>query len=210
MKNPEIQEELYQSHIANEKVSASRTLCLLGSLLYFIFGIVDIYSLSIALPEVLAIRGGVLFVMVSAIAISYLKIFPKYYDLTIAVVYLCSAAGINAMIYLAQPGDHAANVYFAGLILVIMTVFSWAYFKFITSVIVISLILVSYAFVEIAKGMIISSLFVNVFFLVSAISIGYISQVIRDRYLRENFHLQQSLKKAVEEIIIPFAISTKA
>jgi diguanylate cyclase (GGDEF)-like protein len=199
MHNSERQEELFQSHIANEKISAARTLSILGSLLYLAFGVVDIYSLSITLPEVLAIRGAVLFVMISSIAISYLKSFPKYYDLTIAAVYLSATAGINAMIYLALPGDHAANVYFAGLILVIMTVFSWAYFKGTTSLIVISSILASYAYVEMIKGMPIPSLLVNMFFLISACSIGFLSQLIRDRYIRENFELQQSLKEAVEE-----------
>ncbi len=38
----------------------------------------------------------------------------------------------------------------------------------------------------------------NIVFLVSGFIISFVSQVIRDRYLRDNFLLQQSLKEAVE------------
>jgi len=199
MKNPVTQEELYQSHIEAEKISASRTLCILGSLLYLVFGIADIYSLSATLTEVLIVRGVVVVLMLGAIGVSYLKFFPKYYDLTISLVYLFAAAGIEAMIYLSMPDDHATHVYFAGLILVIMTVFSWAYFKTVTAIFVIASILASYAYIGVIKNTPISSLLVNLFFLLSATSIGYISQIIRDRYLRENFYLQQSLKALVKE-----------
>ncbi len=199
MANSETQEDLYQSHIEAERISASRTLCILGSLLYLVFAIVDIYSLSASLTEVLMIRGAVVALMLSAVGFSYLKSFPKYYDFTISLIYLSATAGIEAMIYLSVPTDHAANVYFIGLILVLMTIFSWSYFKAITSVIVITSILGSYAYIGVIKDMPTSAILVNLFFLISATSIGYLSQVIRDGYLRENFNLQQSLKEAVKE-----------
>lgn len=199
MANSETQEDLYQSHIEAERISASRTLCILGSLLYLVFAIVDIYSLSASLTEVLMIRGAVVALMLSAVGFSYLKSFPKYYDFTISLIYLSATAGIEAMIYLSVPTDHAANVYFVGLILVLMTIFSWSYFKAITSVIVITSILGSYAYIGVIKDMPTSAILVNLFFLISATSIGYLSQVIRDGYLRENFNLQQSLKEAVKE-----------
>lgn len=198
MKNSETQEK-YQIHIESEKISASRTLCILGSLLYLVFGIADIYSLSTSLTEVLVVRGSVVTLMFGAIALSYLKSFPRYYEVIISLVYLFAAAGIEAMIYLSTPGDHAANVYFAGLILVIMTVFSWAFFKIGTSIFIIVSILASYVYLGVLKGTPTPSLLVNLFFLISATSIGYISQIIRDRYLKENFYLQQSLKESVEE-----------
>jgi len=47
--------------------------------------------------------------------------------------------------------------------------------------------------------MVLSSLFVNIFFLLSAASIGFISKIIRDKHVKENFLLQQSLKEAVKE-----------
>jgi diguanylate cyclase (GGDEF)-like protein len=54
-------------------------------------------------------------------------------------------------------------------------------------------------FIEIGKNLELSSLLVNILFLLSGASIGFVSQLIRDRYLRENFLLQQSLKEALQE-----------
>ena len=42
-------------------------------------------------------------------------------------------------------------------------------------------------------------MFINLSFLISSAIIGFISQLIRDRHLRENFLLQQSLKEAYNE-----------
>ncbi len=201
-KSKKQQEELFQSHIESEKISASRTMCLLGALLYMVFAVADIYSLSVTLTEVLIVRGVVIVLFFSAVALSYspyLKIFVKHYDLILSVLYLIGAAGIQAMIFLAMPEDHASNVYFVGLLLIIMTIFAWSYFKFRTSLIVTALIISSYSFIEIHNGMSTAALSVNIVFLLSGAIIAYISQLIRDRYIRENFILQQSLQEKVQE-----------
>ena len=193
------QKSLLEEHIDSEKISATRTLFFLGATLYMLFAIVDYISVSVALSEVLLIRGSVTIVMAIIIALTYHKIFTQYYDLIVSFAYIAAAGSIISMIYLAQPDDYASKVYFAGLLLVIMTVFSWAYFKISTSVIVIGAIISAYLYVGLYKRMEVELLFVNIVFLISAASIGFMSQMIRDRYLRENFILQQSLKSAVKE-----------
>lgn len=200
--NSKTQEELYQSHIARERVNTSRTLCFLGSMLYLVFAIIDLYSLSVTLKDVLFIRGSIVIIMLGAVAFSYLKKFETYYELVLSIVCIAAALGIESMIYLAAPEDHAFNVYFAGLILVIMTVFSWGYLKHSTSLIIVSIIIGGYAYVGTMNGLTLPALLVNIFFLLSATSIGFISQLIRDRYIRENFVLQQSLAEILEEKIL--------
>ena len=197
--NNKSKQEDFQSYITNEKISASRTLCALGSVLYATFAIVDIYSLSATLNEVLIVRGIVVMLMLGILALSYSEKFEKYYEIILSIVCLATAAGIEAMIYLSLPEDHAFNVYFAGLILVVMTVFSWGYLKHSTSLIIVSLIIGGYAYVGTVNKLSLAALLVNIFFLLSATSIGFISQIIRDRYIRENFTLQQSLAKIVKE-----------
>ena len=200
MKNDsESLDKLYKSHLEIEKLSASRSLCIFGALLYLVFGVVDMFSLSVTLTEVLIIRGSVVVTMLLAVVASYSKAFLKFYDVTLAAVYIIASLGIEAMIYLSLPSDHASTAYFAGLLLVIMTVFSWAYFRLVTSLLIISVVIGTYAFLEIGRGMVLSSLFVNIFFLLSAASIGFISKIIRDKHVKENFLLQQSLKEAVKE-----------
>ena len=195
--NSEDLDKSFQSYIEKEKITSSRSLCLFGALLYVAFGIADIYALSsISLTEVLIIRGGVVLAMLLAVAVSYTKYFFKFYELTLSFIYIVTALGIEFIIYLSLPTDHASVAYFAGLLLVIMTVFSWAYFRIITSLFIISTIIVTYAFLEIGRDLNISSLLVNIFFLVSAGSIGFISKLMRDKHLKENFLLQQSLSEA--------------
>jgi len=161
------------------------------------FAVVDLYALSATLKEVFLIRGILIVGVLLAYASTYYhRFFIKFYSYILSYVYLSSALGIEAMIYLSLPEDHASDVYFAGLLLVIMTIFAWSYFKLVTSLFVTALIIASFSYVEVSRDLSISSLLVNIFFLVSGASIGFVSQLIRDRYLRENFLLQESLKDA--------------
>lgn len=202
MNNSENSKELFKSHIDAEKVTATRSMCLLGSLLYLIFMGVDMLSFSYTPFEVLIIRGSVVaFLLISALIsyTSYIQIFIKYYDFLFSVFFLVATAGIEAMIYLAQPEDHAYYVYFAGLLLIIMTIFSWSYFKFPVSAVLTILVISSYSYIEYLKGMNPAAILVNDVFLVSSAIISFAAQLIRDRYIRENFLLQQSLKEAIKE-----------
>jgi len=198
IKRKNIQENIFQSHISAEKISVSRTMSLLGTLLFLLFAVADILSVSVTLTEVLATRGVVIAGLLIAYALSFSKYFLKYYDIILSAAYLLTAAGIEVMIYLSVAEDHASSVYFAGLILVIMTLFGWSFLKVRTSAINTVIVIASYSFLEITRNISLSALFVNIFFLLSAGAIGFVSQLIRDRYVRENFLLQQSLKEVLE------------
>lgn len=193
------QDNLFQTHLAAEKISVSRTMSLLGTLLFLIFIIADILSVSATLTNVLVTRGFVIAGLLAAYAFSFSKVFLKYYDITLSATYLLTAAAIEVMIYLSVAGDHASNVYFAGLILVMMTLFGWSFLNIKITLINTVLIVASYSFLEITREISLSALFVNIFFLLSASAIGFVSQHVRDRYVRENFILQQSLKEALQE-----------
>ena len=185
----------FQSHIEIEKIRVSRIMCALGAILFLVFAVVDLFALSATIKEVFIIRGiltvGILLAYVSTY---YHRFFIKFYSFILSYVYISSALGIEAMIYLSLPEDHASDVYFAGLLLVIMTIFAWSYFKLLTSLFVTAVIIASFSYLEVSRDISTASLFVNIFFLVSGASIGFVSQLIRDRYLRENFLLQESLK----------------
>jgi len=200
MKEMKGQEELFQSYIEGEKLGGTRIMGVLGSLLYIVFAIVDIFSLSTTLEQVFLIRGAVVIILLGVVIFSYthVKTLLKYYNIIFSMLFLIAAAGIEAMIYLTRPEDHASRVYFVGLLLVIMTIYAWSFFKTTISFAITFAIIASYIFIEIQKGISLNVLFVNIIFLVSGFIISFISQVIRDRYLKDNFLLQQSLKEAVE------------
>lgn len=192
-------EKLFQSHIEVEKTNLSRTMCLLGAFLYLLFAIVDYYLLSASLVNILLIRGFVITVLLSVFAYSHHKSFVEQYDLLFLGVYVLAAAGIEAMIYLAPPESNTSSIYLAGLILVIMTIFTWSYLKIWNALLAATIIFTSYTFLELYKGLLATDLAVNLSFLVSATAIGFMSQLNRDRYLRESFVLQKSLEQSVRE-----------
>ncbi|WP_326511310.1 GGDEF domain-containing protein [Cocleimonas sp. KMM 6896] len=105
------------------------------------------------------------------------------------------------MIYISSPIDQAYETYFVGVILILITLFSWTYLKLRISVPLALISILGYAYIEVIdRGMELNSreaaLVTNIFLLGSAAIIGFIAQVMRDRYIRENYLLQQSLKEA--------------
>lgn len=192
-------ENQFQTHLDIEKVNLSRTMCLYGVLLYMVFAFVDYFALSATLVNIILVRGFIIVVLFSVFAYSHHESFIKQYDLLFLAVYVLAAVGTEAMIYLASPSDHASNVYLAGLLLVIMTIFTWSYLKIWNALLAAMIIITSYALLGLYKQLVVIDVVINVIFLVSATGIGFMSQLLRDRYLRDNFFLQQSLKDSVEE-----------
>lgn len=189
----------FQSHIESEIIYTSRIMCILGALLYISFIVADLYSTTASLTEIILIRGSVAISLIAGYFLTFSKVFIKYYDQFTVSLLIIATIGIEAMIYLAPPEEHAAKVYFVGLLLVIMTIFAWTFLKKTMSLIAVSLVIVSYAYLGFYKGLALSGLLVNICLLLSAVAIGFISQLIRNRHLRENFLLGQSLERAYKE-----------
>lgn len=192
-------EKLFQSHLETEKTNIFRVMCLLGAFLYLVFAIVDYYLLSARLIDILLIRGFVIGTLLAVFVYSHHESFSKQYDFLFLAVSLLAAAGIEAIIYLTSPTLYTANVHLAGLILVIMTLFTWSYIKIWNSLLASAIIITSYAILGFFNSSFSLDLIVNITFLLSATVIGLISQLNRDRYIKDNFMLQQSLKDSVQE-----------
>lgn len=200
---PSSMEEEYQSYLTPEKIRSTRVMSVLALLLYSAFIVIDIYALPSVVYEAFVIR---LFVMASfsfAIVFSFTSKFSKYYHLVQVTPYFLAGVSINLMILISSPSDKASEIYFAGLILVIMAIFSWAYLSLLSVSLSAFSIMGLYAYVEVSKhagtDSLLPALLSNCFFLVCASIIGFVTQFVRDQYLKENFLLQQSLKLAYEK-----------
>lgn len=203
-KVPKLLKKEFQLHLEPEKKRSIRVMCTLGLLLYTAFIIVDLFALPSSVSEALAIRGVVIAGFVLAFISTFYKSFIKYYDFIQPAPYVLAAIGIELMIYLSEPTDQASHVYFAGLILVIMVLFSWSHIRVRNLVVSTALIIGGYALIEFRNHnydlfLSISILLPNLAFLISAAVIGLVTQFIRDSYLRKNFLLQESLKEAYLE-----------
>jgi len=200
---PSSMEDEYQSYLTPEKIRSTRVMSVLALLLYSAFIVIDIYALPSVVYEAFVIR---LFVMASfsfAIVFSFTSKFSKYYHLVQVTPYFLAGVSINLMILISSPSDKASEIYFAGLILVIMAIFSWAYLSLLSVSLSAFSIMGLYAYVEVSKhagtDSLLPALLSNCFFLVCASIIGFVTQFVRDQYLKENFLLQQSLKLAYEK-----------
>jgi len=203
-KVPKSLEAEFHLHLEPEKKRSIRVMCTLGLLLYIAFIIVDLFALPSSVTEALVIRGVVITGFVLAFASTFYKSFIKYYDFIQPAPYVLAAIGIELMIYLSKPTDQASHVYFAGLILVIMVLFSWSHIKVRNLVASTAVIIGGYGLIEFRSHnydlfSAIPVLLPNLSFLISAAVIGLVTQYIRDSYLRKNFLLQESLKEAYLE-----------
>jgi hypothetical protein len=135
------QEEAFQSYISADRLKNSRSMCMLGAVLFVLFSVIDVFALSSSLSDVLAIRGIVIAGLMLGFVLTYQSFFDKYYDYIMSSIYLVAAVGVVVSIYLALPSDYASKIYLATLLIVIMTIFAWSYFSIRTSALLISTII---------------------------------------------------------------------
>ena len=190
----------FQAHLDPDKIKGSRIMCILGIFLYTIFMVVDIYALSSSVYESFIIRLAVIAGLSVAFLFTFTSSFIKYYQLIQTIPYSIAGVGICLMIQISEPSDTASNIYFAGLLLVMMILFSWSHLHLGSILLSATVMICLYLGIELSKNSensyILSTLIPNSFFLVSAAIIGFFTQIIRNQYLRQNFLLQQSLKDA--------------
>ena len=196
--------KINQYYSETEVVNSTRTLSILSSLLFLMFAFVDIWAIPSTLFEVLVARGVVITCLLTTYFFTFNTHFYKYKDIVLSAIFLVSSFGIEYMIYKAQPSDHASSVYFVGLVLILMTLYSWTYLNFIASIAITGTVVTGYFIIEMffrLEGAILSipELITNLFFIASAVVIGIVARLMRDKFIRENFILQQSLEKALED-----------
>ncbi len=206
-KNKEINNETdeeYHLFLKDEKIRLTRLLSCLGFLLYGAFVFVDYFALKSAFGTAVYIRMIAISVMLITFLFTYHNNFIKYYTFALTTNFLIAIAGVDYMIYVSLPSDHAYVSYFAGLMIVMLALYSWTYLKpFITSIISI-IVIGAYIGIEFYGKDLTSSdrtaeVITNLFYLSSALIFGFFAQIQRDNYLRQNFFLQRSLKNAYDK-----------
>ena len=201
---PKSLEQAYQDHLADEKVQITRIFCVLGILLLLTSAIIDLWALPSALYEALLIRVVVATGLTLVFWSTYTEFFLKNYHTILSATVLLSCSSIEFAIYLSKPTELAYYIYFSGLILVLMILYSWAHINIRNLAITTALIITGYIVAMLGhKTQGIHSteavLIPTVFFLLAAACIGFVSKMIRDNHTRQNFLLHESLKNRAEE-----------
>ena len=201
---PKYLEQAYQNHLADEKVQITRIFCVLGILLLLTSAVIDLWALPSALYEALLIRVVVATGLSLVFWSTYTDSFLKHYHTILPGAVLLCCSSIEFAIYLSKPTEIAYYIYFSGLILVLMVLYSWAHINIKSLAITTTLIIFGYIVAMLGhKTQGIHSteavLIPTVFFLLAAACIGFVSKMIRDNHTRQNFLLHESLKNRAEE-----------
>lgn len=196
-------EREYQAELVPEKIRLTRIVTALGMMLTLAYMVLDLWAVSAGLLTIWSLRG----VIITALALTFISTatrrFAVIYPYVIAVAALVMGAGICGMICIADPGDAAIDTYQAGLVLIIMAVFTLTHTPLWLSTGIAVVFTGSYAAVALQVhdyGVPPKStlLFGNLFLFVSITVVGFTAQILRDRYARENYLLRHSLQRDVE------------
>lgn len=188
----------FSQYLAAEQVRSTREICLLASVLYTLFGILDLWAIPSALQTVWLIRALVVAHLMLILWCTRLPFFLEHYLPLTVGMYWVMGLGIECMVYLSGDNDLARYLYYTGLILVVMALYTWSFLSVwknaaIGLALVGLYIFIALQFQRMGTHTEWPLLLTNCFFFVSANVIGVFSNIQRDRYFRENFLLRQNL-----------------
>lgn len=202
---PELQSK-FDLFMENEKINVAKINAYLAIFLVSTSVIIDYWALSKNLYEAFIVRliaVSATLVVLSIIIIAP-KIFALYYKTIVAINYFVLCLCLDYIIYLAQPTDIAFYMYIGGLNIVLLMMYSWATLGqallFLISAITILGYIVAMTYHKEAAFHNISDIIIsNLFMIFASMSAGLLTRQIRDSIQYQNFLLQNSLTKSLNE-----------
>lgn len=190
----------YQFDLAQEKRRVYYGSYLLCTLIFLLFGALDVWALPFAYQEAWAIRAGVLALagIPCLLARFWPDAFLRFYTPLMCASFLVCGAGIEAIILLASPDDVAWSTYYAGLILLSMALYSWTYLLPRYAAAIGLTLAIAYIAPAVARAALdrdtLLGLLLSCAFLLSANVVGMFSLYTRERFSRQNFLLRMQLR----------------
>ena len=186
-----------------EIINSTRALTASIILLFLSFTLLDLWSVTAPQTKVLFVRTFVVFCLLISFLMTYIPRFYQYMNIIMPGIIIVSTLAIEYMIYKSSPGDRSYSIYFVSLVLMVMTLYSWTYIKFSSSLIISYVIVSVYIYVEKFTRIESSALsFVEILaylsIIASAIVIGVVARLMRDRIIYKNVMLKDSLAEALQ------------
>jgi diguanylate cyclase (GGDEF)-like protein len=193
----------YHAELLPEKIRLTRVLISLGTLFNIAFFFLDEWAIPSSQEEVLLVRVILLSAFIITFCSTWSHQFERLYSWIIAFAIGSMGLALNTMIYLAEPTDLARDVYYGGLLLATIGLFTMTYVSLYLSLTLSILMIVGYVAIAVfAHGYLQASKIVvltaNLFFFISTAIIGLFAQSVRERYSRENHLLRHSLQRDVK------------
>ena len=95
-------ESSFQAYLAEERIRSAREISVLASVLYLLFGVLDIWAIPSALAEVWALRAAVIVLMIGFFCTTWHPLFIKHYASLTISLFLVMGMGIESMLYLTS------------------------------------------------------------------------------------------------------------
>ena len=185
-------EEEFEREYARQTIGVVRLGIVLAVALYCIFGVLDTWIAPAQRHALWIIRYAIVApLLLVALAFTFAAAFERYRDAVMFVVSLVIAFGIVAMTsIIPAPGSY---LYYAGLLLVLMYTFGLTRLSLVRATVAALITIVAYLAVAVRLNPTAPALVVNnLFFLLSALTLGFSSNYAIERYARANF-LQRRL-----------------
>jgi diguanylate cyclase (GGDEF)-like protein len=194
----------YQADLAPEKIRVLKLATMLGAAMYLSFGALDDWAIPSVYHRVWVIRGVVILVTLSLLAVAMLRpqaILSRYTNI-VCMMFMTWGLGVLAMICIAQPSDVAWSSYYCGLMLVCSSL-PVSYLGLLPTLMVAAACVSGYVFVAIyVQGMLTRQhwplLLTNCYFLIGSTVVGIVVAEIRQQYTRHLYLLRQALHRDIE------------
>lgn len=196
-------EEIYYDDFYRISLPIVRVALVLGICLYSLFGILDIWIVPIHKNAVWIIRYAIVCPALAAVLVmTYFDIFKKYMQSVLSVVGFMAGIGIVFMIGISVESEPGFKFYYAGLMLVIIWIYSLVRLRFIYATAVSLLITVGYEINAVFVNGLLATpdnrmVFINNnFFFIGANILGMFACFTIEWYMRKNFLLREEINKA--------------
>ena len=196
-------EVLYYDDFYRISLPIVRVALVLGFCLYSLFGILDIWIVPVHKNAVWVIRYAIVCPALTAVfVITYSGIFKKYMQATLSVTGFLAGTGIVVMIGVSAESEPCFKFYYAGLMIVIICVYSLVRLRFIYATAVCLLITIAYEVNAVFVNRLLDTsantmVFINNnFFFIGANILGMFACFTIEWYMRKNFLLREEIAKA--------------
>lgn len=119
--------QAFERDLGGQRIRNARVLAVMGGILYALFGLLDWWAIPSALWEVWAIRAIVVIWLAGLYWLTGTAFFRVHYATVMVATFLVLGAGIEMMVLLAGPQDVARWLYYTGLILVVMALYTFTF-----------------------------------------------------------------------------------
>ncbi len=205
--NPVLENEFIDDYY-HKSLMTVRIALILGTVLYSLFGILDLFIAPISKTKILFIRFAIVTPgLLTVFILSYFDIFRKYMQPILMIITLIAGMGIVAMVGIAVEAE-TSLYYYAGLMLILMWAYTLVKLRFIYAVIVCWTIVLGYEIITIfLQDMLFDELMLNRFinnnfFFISSNIIGMFAGYLIEFYTRKDFLQRKEIAAKGEELQI--------